>query len=384
MNTIKKLVKYLNKEYDFEYNEVTNEFFYKRKESEKFIRIDDRVLNSLFVESKTKIKGLSLVDFTSALKSDVSVLKNPFKEYFNELPQWDGKTDYIRMLANTVKTNNKVYWNKYFKKWLVGVVASLLDDDVVNHLVLILIGKQGVGKTTWLNNLLPKELGKHIHIGKVRFDKDSQTHLSECMFINIDEFETFGNKDLNELKSLITKEKIRIRRPYGRIMENLPRRASFMASLNNDLFLVDLTGNRRFIVLKTKDIEYQHKVDLKMVYSQCKHLYENGYKFYLNSKEIERVSKVNERYRMFKLEEELLLQYFEPTPKFEGEILTATQILYRINERSKTFMKEGFKYTLGKALSKHNFVRGRTKNNGHGWWVRDKKKKPNKNDELRD
>jgi len=102
-----------------------------------------------------------------------------------------------------------------------------LDKSFENHLLLIFVGGQGVGKTTWLNKLLPKELNEHIYMGVINQGKDSLVHLSECMYINIDEFETIGRKGLNQLKSIITQSKIRFRRPYGRINESLERRASF-------------------------------------------------------------------------------------------------------------------------------------------------------------
>lgn len=382
MNTLKQLIKFLNKKYDFQYNEVTGQFYYKEKENESFNLINDFILNSLFVESKTKIKGLSLTDFISCLKSDLCVIKNPFKEYFDNLPKWDEKTDHIKILSQTIKSTNKTFWNKYFKKWLVGSVASVLNDECTNHLVLIFVGKQGVGKTTWLNKLTPKTLKDHLYMGTIRFDKDSIINLSECMFINIDEFETIGKKGLNELKSIITMDKIRVRRPYGKITENLVRRSSFTASVNNPTFLVDTTGNRRFIVIEVEDINYNHKVNLDDVYSQCKYLFENGFEFYLNQRENERVNKMNERFLIRTFEEELLLEFFKPCkPNSNGELLTTTQILNKINDESKTFMNNNSIYSLGRALSKNHFEKGRTKDKGHGWWVL--KKIPNRKNDYK-
>lgn len=49
----------------------------------------------------------------------------------------------------------------YFKKWLVATIASLLDTKVVNHEILVFIGKQGIYKTTWMQRLLPVELQRY-------------------------------------------------------------------------------------------------------------------------------------------------------------------------------------------------------------------------------
>lgn len=370
MNPLNEVLVKLSEKYDFKYNTVTSKILYKQKEEKEFTIINDYILNSLFVECKRIIKGISLVDFTSTLKSDLCTPYNPFEEYFNNLPKWDGKTDYIKELSETVSIRRKRHWYKYFKKWLVGVVSCVLNENDVNHLVLIFVGNQGIGKTTWLNKLLPIELDNYLYMGVINNNKDSQINLSECMFINIDEFETISRKGLNQLKSIITQSHIRIRRPYGRVSESLQRRASFMASVNDSKFLYDLTGNRRFLVFDVKDINFKHNVNLKGVYSQCLYLLNNGFEHHLNRKETIKISKINERYRLRTFEEELLLQIFKPTLKGNGEILTTTQILQRINESSKSYLNNSSIITLGKSLNKNNFVKGRTKRSQHGWWVK--------------
>lgn len=381
MSVISRTINEVTQNYDFKYNEVTSKIYVKNKGEKNYKEVDDMALNSIYVKCKQQVKGVNFTDFTSVLKSDVCKRYNPFDEYFNNLPQWDGKTDYIKQLSNTINVSSrrKMYWQKFFKKWLIGVVACAIDEPYVNHLIIIFIGKQGVGKTTWLNKLLPKELKEHLFMGTIKDNKDSEVHLSECMFINIDEFETIGRKGLNQLKSKISQQYIRIRRPYGRIQESLVRRASFMASVNDHKILTDSTGNRRFLVFEVNDIDFKHNVDMRMVYSQCLHLYRNGFQPYLTPKEVEKVNRINEGYVIKSFEEELLMKYFKQTIKKEGEVLTTTEIWQRINEQSKTHMNNTSTIVLGKALSKNNFVKGRLmKNKAHGWWVIDKSKTPKK------
>lgn len=373
MSTIKETVEILENKYDFKYNELSLKILYKLKDENKYIEVDDLMFNSLYMDCKINVKGLNQNDFSSILYSNICKRYNPFEEYFNNLPKWDGKRDYIKELSSTIKVRRNRYWTTYFKKWLIGAVACIIDESFNNHLVLIFVGKQGVGKTTWLNKLLPKELNDHLYMGTISQNKDSQIHLSECMYINIDEFETIGRKGLNQLKSIITQSHIRIRRPYGRINESLMRRASFMASVNDFKFLVDATGNRRFLVFEVNDINFKHNVDMKMVYSQCLHLYKDGFKPFLNEKDARKVNRINEEYIIKPYEEEVLMDVFEPTPKGTGKILTTTQILQRINEKSKSFINNTSLIILGKALGKNKFEKGRTKSKAHGWWVKEKK-----------
>ena len=87
--------------------------------------------------------------------SDFSSSYHPIREYFKELPEWDG-TDYIRILADSVRTNHQSFWTECLERYLVGMCAAATQDDVVNHTVLLLCSEvQNIGKTTFINNLLP-------------------------------------------------------------------------------------------------------------------------------------------------------------------------------------------------------------------------------------
>ncbi|MGG6497636.1 UNVERIFIED_CONTAM: virulence-associated E family protein, partial [Bacteroidetes bacterium 56_B9] len=70
---------------------------------------------------------------------------NPFTEYIGKLKPWDGVTDYIGQLADTVQAEDQEFWKKSFRRWFVGMLACALQDDTVNHLVIILYSEQGKG-----------------------------------------------------------------------------------------------------------------------------------------------------------------------------------------------------------------------------------------------
>ena len=142
------------------------------------------------------------------------------------------KVDYIKKLAKTVKTTNDKMFCKYFKNGLWQQLPVLFNPNVTNQTCLIFVGKQGVGKTTWLLNLIPKELLSYHFSGTLNpSDKDTMVHLSECFLINLDELENMNRTEIGTLKEIITKTFIRMRRPYGYNAENLIRRASFMGSV---------------------------------------------------------------------------------------------------------------------------------------------------------
>ena len=147
------------------------------------------------------------------------------------------------------------------------MVACVLDEKQVNQTVIVFSGKQGLGKTTWIEKLMPKQLKEYIFSGTINpSNKDTLIHLAECMLINLDELENLNRSEIGSLKEIITKTHIRMRKAYGHNNENMPRRASFAGSVNTAQFLNDTTGSRRFLCFEVEHIEYTHEIDINKVY----------------------------------------------------------------------------------------------------------------------
>jgi predicted P-loop ATPase len=239
------------------------------------------------------------------------------------------------------------------------MVGCALDEDTINQTVIVFSGKQGVGKTTWMENLVPGELKQYLFSGTINpNNKDTLIHLSECLLINLDELENLNRSEIGSLKELITKTHIRIRRAYGHNNETLPRCASFAGSVNTAQFLNDTTGSRRFLSFEVTDIKYDHKVSLNDVYSQALHLFKSGFRFWFNRDEIGAINQNNEQYQLRSPEEELLLTWFEPCTKEQANaFLTASQILAKLADKAKINVSDSSVNKLGKALIKNNYLR---------------------------
>jgi len=356
-NLFDKIEKYLENYYTLRYNVVTGKIEVQRKGHVKYEPMTDYFENTIFRKLHKSNINVSMAKLRCILQSDFCKCYDPFKEYFEGLPEWDEKTDYIKQLAETVKTTQNELWLKFFQKWIVAVVASLLDAFVVNHTAIIFSGAQGIGKTTWLEKLCPPELSDYLFSGTINpNNKDTLIQLVECMFINMDELENMNRTEIGTLKEIITKSAIRIRRPYGHNNDNLTRRASFMGSVNTSQFLNDSTGSRRFLCFEAIEILYQHNVDLKMVYAQAFYLWKNNFCYYFDKEESTLISGNNEKYQIHTVEEELLLVYFKPVNKNEcNSFLTTTQILSKLTNN----MSNGSLISLGKALKKHGFLKAK-------------------------
>ena len=112
--------------------------------------MSDRLKNTLQTALQS-IKDTRKTDLETVLDSGFVPAYHPFLHYLNRLPPWDGQ-DHILALSVTVTVKGGVekqmLFYEYLKRWLVAMVASWIDDEVVNQAVLVLIGEQGIYKTT--------------------------------------------------------------------------------------------------------------------------------------------------------------------------------------------------------------------------------------------
>lgn len=356
---IDRLELFLSNKYVFRHNIVSGKLEFQYFGKKKWNVMNDFIENSMLREClKGRIKT-NLSSLRNLLYSDFCVLFNPFEDYFFNLPSYDEKTDYITELANTITTTKQDLWRQCFKKWLVAMVGCVLDDKVINHTVIVFSGKQGLGKTTWVEKLVPKPLKEYLFSGTINpNNKDTLVQLSECMLINLDELENLNRSEIGSLKEIITKTQIRMRKAYGHNNETMPRRASFAGSVNTAQFLNDSTGSRRFLCFELEGIKYQHNVDINMAFSQALFLFKSGFRYWFDQEEIKNITENNEQYQLHSPEEELLLTWFEPCEREKANVfLNASQIAAKLAEKAKINITDGTINKLGKALKKHNFIR---------------------------
>ncbi|MBD2701873.1 virulence protein [Spirosoma sp. BT702] len=291
------------------------------------------------------------------MNSDFCPEFHPFVAYFNGLAKWDGETDYIGALAATVTTTEQALWWTSLRKWLVALVACAVQDGVVNQTVIVLSGQQGIGKTTWIENLVPADLKPYLYSGTVNPDnKDTLIQLAECLLINLDELENLNKSEIGALKELITKTQINVRRPYGHNTEVLPRRASFIGSVNSAQFLNDTTGSRRFLCFEALNIMTNSHVLVEKALAQAFHLFNNGFRYWFDQDEIAEINANNEQYQLASVEEEIILTHFEKGDAQHAQLyFNATQVIHHLNEKGVRLPMR--QVTMGKALKKLGYDR---------------------------
>ena len=203
-----------------------------------------------------------------------------------------------------------------FRKWFVAMVASWIRPEVVNHQMIVLIGKQGIYKSTWLDALMPPQLERYrCRQSSPDFgSKDEQLRCTEFGLINLDEFDRLSSSELDQLKSLITDIDKNIRVPYGTNKERRVRIGSYCASGNKLQFLTDQTGNRRFLPFYVTDIlsPFDHPLPYDEMYAEAVWLIrQKKFAYWFSLDEIRDISSYVEQFADSIAEDELIDIYFD-------------------------------------------------------------------------
>ena len=226
-------------------------------------------------------------------------------------------------------------WRGCFKKWFVAMVASWMKDEVVNHQVLVLIGKQGIYKTTWLEHLIPPHLRAYACklANSNDLNKDERLRIAEFGLISLDEIDSMNNRELNQLKSVITATDVNERAAYAYTKERRIRLASFCASGNRRDFLTDITGNRRWLPFEVESIQnpFHTLLPYEQMYAQAWALAQDPFfSYWFDLDEIEVLEQHNQHFRDESNEEQLLPILFDVPAEGKGEFLTTAQISERL------------------------------------------------------
>ena len=415
--TVEEIKSFLDGHVSLRFNEITSRVEYEIPADDtdihRFIPVNDRIVNSLWSQMST-ITRVNIQDMYRVIESDYVPVFNPFKEYLNSLPQITqtstdnvsdepgsckpivsqqqnlcksvksvgvqdkkqsvGDRDYIRELAQTVRVKGgeqeQMLWHLYLKKWLVGMVASWISDDVVNNVILVLIGEQGAYKTTWFNYLLPPPLKQYFYTktNANRMSKDDILTLAQYALVCCEELDTMRPAELNQLKAAVTMPSIDERAAYAHYHEHRKHIASFCGTGNNTQFLSDPTGNRRWLPFEVESIvsPRDHPFHYEGIYSQALALYKSGFQYWFTKEEIQELNRHNRQFETPRLEHELVDLYFRrPTDSELGEFMSVARALQMI---SNGISQKLSAVNVGRAFSDLGFKRVRT-NSSRGFIV---------------
>jgi hypothetical protein len=310
MITLPEIRQWLSQRVEVVYNLVTDQTMFMIKNTADWLQLDERVLCSIRGQIAADTgKRVLKQDVRDVLNSDFSRLSHPVREYVEALPAWDSR-DRVKELCRHVSAQEPQYFEWTLHKWMVAAVATWMSDLSSNHEIFVLIGAQGIYKTTFFRHLLPPQLRMYFweNAHNSFSSKDDHLALAENCLVEIEEIDLQSPRDISELKALATSEKVKERRPYARFREEKQRLASFCGSGNQERFLSDETGNRRWLCHKVDHIDDPRTwaLDYDQLYAQLRDELRQGFRYWFDPDEQRRVERQNEAFRIESDEEQLI------------------------------------------------------------------------------
>lgn len=267
---------------------------------------------------------------------------NPVREWISSRG-WDGTDRLEAFYATLVAAEDfpNDFKKILMKRWMISAVAAAFNlDGFQCRGVLTLSGKQGLGKTSWLNSLVSDaQLRKQVVLTGHSLDasnKDSKMTAIQNWIVELGELESTMRK-LSLLKAFITNDMDTFRRPYAPVDSTFPRRTVFAASVNDSHFLNDSTGNSRWWSIPVVGVDYQHGLDMQQVFAQVKEqLYDKGEGWWLGPEEEALLTALNKDSEVISPIQEMVMTYLTEAKGAVSKFMTATALLQRVGISSPT------------------------------------------------
>lgn len=252
---------------------------------------DDSGLN-WYLETRYGITGQNLVDDALRLVSKEQAF-NAVKEYLESL-YWDGLPRVETAFRDYLGAEDTPYVRAVCRKSLVAAVARVFEPGCKYDYVPVIIGPQGLGKTTFLRTLAH---GWHSDSLSSFHGKEASEQIQGIWIVEIGEMTAAKRSDNNEIKQFLSRCDDVYRQPYGRRTERYPRKGVFFGTTNENDFLTDTTGNRRFwpvdggILTPTLTPWEDLPGQVDQIWAEAVTLYKKGEPLYMETEELKHAAK---------------------------------------------------------------------------------------------
>ena len=268
----------------------------KTKGASQWVDADDAALR-YYLERVYGLTGKDRIfDAVNVVAQEQSF--HPVRDYLNACT-WDGVPRLETLLVDYLGAEDNPYTRAVTRKTLVAAVARVFRPGCKFDYMLTLRGRQGLGKSA----LIAKLGGKWFSDSFTTLQgKDAYEQVQGVWIMEVGELAGMRKAEAETIKLYISKQVDRFRPAYGRRLQEFPRQCVFIGTTNEQQFLRDTTGNRRFWVIDTpnepkKDL-WNHlcKQEVDQVWAEAVELFKKGEALYL-PKDIEKMAReVQEAY----------------------------------------------------------------------------------------
>lgn len=218
--------------------------------------------------------------------------RNLVRTWIEELPEWDGTPRVETSMPGVEPTPHS---RMVLRKALVGAIARIMDPGCKWDHVLVLTGKEGLYKTTWVEKMAN---GWSDTLGAID-NKDTLLRMRSKWIMVAEEGHSLRKADNDAIKEFITRREDSYRTPYDRAPATYKRHNVIWMTTNDQTFLRRAEGNRRFLVLNvTRRFPAKVLTDeyIEQVWAEALYLYNNGEALFLSDEEAQMASSEREAY----------------------------------------------------------------------------------------
>ena len=243
--------------------------------------IDDiRVMKWLAQQYNLRVKASSVIEAVSVVAHDNSF--HPVRNYLNKL-EWDRVPRLDTWLNTVMGVTQSGYSAKVGKRWMISAVARVMRPGCKADSVMILEGGQGEGKSTAMSILggdwfmdTPFALG----------DKDGFQAIRGKWIIELGELDSFNKAESTKAKQFFSASIDTYRESYGRRTNDVPRQCVFVGTTNQDEYLKDATGNRRYWPVACTKVDLEQLREIRdQLWAEAMFCYEAGDIWWVNRDE---------------------------------------------------------------------------------------------------
>lgn len=196
-----------------------------------------------YIEKKYHIDSANKVSDAIAIVM-LERSRHPVREYLQSLV-WDGTKRVDTLFVDYLGAEDTEYTRTVTRKALIGAVARIMAPGCKHDHMLVLIGPQGCRKSTTLSKLGKSWFSDSLYTVN---GKEAYEQLQGYWLIEMAEMAAISSRktDLEQIKQFISKQSDSYRAAYARRTQERPRQCAFFGTTNDDEFLRDPTGGRRF------------------------------------------------------------------------------------------------------------------------------------------
>ena len=225
------------------------------------------------------------IDVKSKAEDALSIVMNERRfssvlEYLEPL-EWDGVARIETLLQDYLGAEDSAYTREAMKNTLVGAVARIYRPGCKMDNALVLIGLQGLGKSTFIRKLARREEWYTDSVNRFG-DKDSMSAIQGKWIVELAELAGMAKAEVEAVKAFISSSSDSFRKAYRRNDKDYQRQSILIGSTNNENFIRDATGGRRFwpvkigIQKRSKDVFKDLDQEIDQIWAEAKFYFLRG------------------------------------------------------------------------------------------------------------